>query len=114
RHLRDINYTSIVLKSAEREKNGRARMMGVPGELYRAVNGLRKAAEAELPGNSYYQVANRIAHLIEIVGPAEESATPSEDVVYDFAAMLTEVRKGVQEHLSGNRYYLAVNKLEEL
>jgi hypothetical protein len=78
------------------------------------VNGLRKAAEAELTGNSYYQVANRIAHLIEIVGPAEESATPSEDVAYDFAAMLTEVRKGVQEHLSGNRYYLAVNKLEEL
>jgi hypothetical protein len=104
----------VVLKSAEREKNGRARMMGVSGELYRAVLGLRQAAEAGLPGNSYYQAANRITHLIEIVGQAEENAAPSEDSAYDFATMLAEVRKGVQSHLSGNRYYLAINKLEEL
>jgi hypothetical protein len=89
-------------------------MMGVPGELYRAVNGLRKAAEARLTGNHYYQTANRIADLIELIGPAEQSGRPGEDKAYDFATMLAEVRRSVQSHLSGNSYYIAVNKLDEL
>jgi hypothetical protein len=88
--------------------------MGTPGELYRAVNGLRKAAEAELTGNAYYQAASQITHLIEIIGPVEESPVPSKDPAAGFATALAEVRKGLQSGLTGNRYYLAVNQLEEL
>jgi hypothetical protein len=89
-------------------------MMGVSGELYRAVTGLRKAAEAGLIGNSYYQTANRIADLIELIGPAAEGAVPNEDAAHDFASALAGARKAVESHLSGNRYYMAINKLEEL
>jgi hypothetical protein len=89
-------------------------MMAESGELYRAVTGLRKAAEAGLTGNSYYQTANRIADLFEIIGPAAEGAAPSGDAAYDFAIMLAGVRKSVHSHLSGNRYYMAINKLDEI
>jgi hypothetical protein len=88
-------------------------MMGV-SELHLAVNGLRKAAETGLTDNSYYQTANRITHLIELIGPGEASRAPDEDAAFDLATMLAEVRKGVQSHLSGNRYYMAVNCLDEL
>jgi hypothetical protein len=88
--------------------------MGAPGELYHAVNALRKAAEAELTGNGYYQAANRIAHLIEIIGPVEESPAPSKDRAAGFVTALAEVRNGLQSGLLGNRYYMAINKLEEL
>src|SRR5215813_8955176 len=88
--------------------------MGVSGELYRAAAGLRKAAETEFIGNAFYQAANQIALLIEIMRPAAESDAPIGDPAHDFATMLAEVRKGVQSELSGNSYYLAVNKLEEL
>jgi hypothetical protein len=89
-------------------------MMGVSGDLYRAVNGLRKAAEAELTGNTYYQTVNRIEAFTEIIGPVEETAIPGEDTAYGIATTLIEVRKEVQSHLSDNRYYMAVNRLEEL
>jgi hypothetical protein len=89
-------------------------MTDAGGELYRAVNSLRKAAEAALTGNNYYQAANRIADLIELIGPAGESTAPTEEAARGFPAALARARTGVESHLSGNRYYMAINKLDEL
>jgi hypothetical protein len=89
-------------------------MMDAGGELYWAVNGLRKGAEAGLTGNSYYQAANRIADLMELIGTARESAASSKEAGPGFPLALADARKSLALHLSGNRFYMAINKLEEL
>ena len=43
-------------------------MTGASEDLLQAVYGLRKAAEGQFTGNAYYQVANEINELIELLG----------------------------------------------
>ncbi len=88
-------------------------MTGTSQSLLRAVFGLRRATEAELSGNSYYRVANRIDDLIESIGWSN-GAVSAPGAATGFAALFADVRKEVAANLSGNRYYIVAQKLDEL
>src|SRR5258706_7951761 len=83
-------------------------------DLYRVVRNLRKAAEVEFAGNSYYLVSNEITGLIELIGWGKENAPTANDLVKEFFAALHDVRRLAETELSGNRFYLVSHKLEEL
>ena len=83
-------------------------------DLLQAAYGLRKAAEAEFTGNTYYQVANEIDGLIESVGGNEGGVTPGQGAAYGFATMVDEVRRLAKARTDGNQYYSIVVKLDRL
>ena len=85
-----------------------------PDDLLQAVYGLRKAAEGELTGNAYYQVANEIDALIESLGASGGSVPASQGAAYGFATMIEEVRKLAKTRTAGNQYYFIVCKLDLL
>ncbi len=89
-------------------------MTGESGGLFRAVYGLRKAAEAEFNDNAYYQATARISELIELLGWDQDKAPAEERAPAGFAAKLGEVRKAVEGGISGNRFYLVSQKLDTL
>jgi len=89
-------------------------MTGASEELLQAVYGLRKAAEAEFKGNTYYQVANQINGLIEQFGWGGRSVSAGKGAAYGFASMLADVRKIVETSTSGNRYYMMAHELNLL
>jgi hypothetical protein len=89
-------------------------MTGASEDLLRAVYGLRKAAEAQFTGNAYYQVANDINELIEMLGWREDAVAPGQDAVLGFATMLDEVRKFAKTGTSGSMYSATLYKLDEL
>ena len=70
--------------------------------LLQAVQGLRKAAEAEFTGNTYYQVSNEINELIELLGWGAGDVAPGQGAAYGFATMLAEVRKLAEASTSAN------------
>jgi hypothetical protein len=86
----------------------------VSEDLLQAVYGLRKAAEAEFTGNTYYQVANEIDGLIETVGGNYASVSPGQGAAYGFATMIDEVRRLAKARTAGNEYYSIVVKLDRL
>ncbi len=83
-------------------------------DLLQAAYGLRKAAEAEFTGNTYYQIANEIDGLIESLGGNEGGVTPGQDAAYGFATMIGEVRRLAKARTEGNQYYSIVVKLDRL
>ncbi|MGO9983029.1 MAG: hypothetical protein ACLPIX_02315 [Rhodomicrobium sp.] len=90
-------------------------MTGSSGEFLQAVYGLRKAAEAEFSGNTYYRVANHIAGVIELVGWGDGGGVPlGNQAAYGFATSLAAVRKQLEASASGNRFSLIANQLDEL
>jgi hypothetical protein len=89
-------------------------MTGGLADFLRALRGLQEAAEARFAGNSYYQVSNEIAGLIELTGLDTKGVPPSVEASSGFEAMLGEVRKLTEASLSGNNYYMAANRLETL
>ncbi|MBI4724159.1 MAG: hypothetical protein HY765_03975 [Rhodomicrobium sp.] len=89
-------------------------MTGASEELFRAVYGLRKAAEAQFTGNTYCQVTNLINAMIESLGWGEGGIPPGKGAAYGFAAMLEDVRKQAEACLTGEDYRLVAHKLDEL
>jgi hypothetical protein len=89
-------------------------MTEAPADLLQAVYGLKRAAEAEFQGNSYYSVTNEIAGLIEVLGGDVSSVAPGKGAAHGFASALGDARKAVDSSLSGNRYYLAAHRLDAL
>jgi hypothetical protein len=83
-------------------------------DLLQAVYSLRKAAEAEFTGNTYYQVANEIDGLIETVGGNEGGFTPGQGAAYGFATAIDEVRRLAKARTEGNQYYSIAVKLDRL
>ncbi len=83
-------------------------------ELLQSVYGLRKAAEAEFKGNTYYQITNEIAGLLDLIGWGGGDVEPGKDASYGYASMLEEVRKQAKATISGNLYYLIQSKLDVL
>ena len=79
-----------------------------------ALYGLRKAAEAQFTGNAYYQVANEINGLIELLGSGDGRVPAGQDAAYGFATMLDEVRKLAEAGTSRNQYFAIVCKLDLL
>ncbi len=89
-------------------------MTGASEDLLQAVYGLRKAAEAQFTGNDYYQVANEIAVLIELLGWGDGPVPVGQGASYGFATMLDEVRKLARASTSGSQYNVIVHKLDGL
>ena len=89
-------------------------MTGGSADFLRALRGLQEAAGAQFTGNSYYQVSNEIAGLIELTGLDTKGVPPSAEASGGFEAMLGEVRKLAEASLSGNNYYMAANRFETL
>ena len=89
-------------------------MTGASEDLLQAVYGLRKAAEAQFTGNDYYQVANEIAVLIELLGWGDGPVPVGQGASYGFATMLDEVRKLARASTSGSQYNVIVHKLDRL
>ena len=83
-------------------------------DLLQAAFGLRKAAEAEFTGNTYYQIANEIDSLVESLGGNAGGVTPGQDAAYGFATMIGEVRRLAKVRTEGNEYYSIVVKLDRL
>jgi nicotinate-nucleotide--dimethylbenzimidazole phosphoribosyltransferase len=86
----------------------------VSEDLLQAVHSLRKAAEAEFTGNTYYQAANEIDSLIETVGGNEGGVTPGQGAAYGFATAIDEVRRLAKARTGGNQYYSIIVKLDRL
>jgi hypothetical protein len=85
------------------------------GNFFRALEELRKAAEAELTGNAYYLAANQIADLFETIDPERGSAhSPSNHQTAGFESALAEVRQLTGKELEGNLFYRVSNKLDAL
>ena len=80
-------------------------MTGASEDLLQAVYGLRKAAEGQFTGNAYYQVANEINELIEVLGWGSGEAGPGQGAAYGFATMLDEVRKLARTGTSGSSVF---------
>ena len=89
-------------------------MTGASEDLLQAVYGLRKAAEGQFTGNAYYQVANEINELIELLGWGSGEAAPGQGAAYGFATMLDEVRKFAKTGTSGSLYSAITYKLDVL
>lgn len=90
-------------------------MSTISADLLRAISRLRKATQAELHGNAYYLAANQIANLSELMGAGDASADPpSNSGAGGFVAALASLRAQVEKQLSGNVFYLASWRLDEL
>ena len=89
-------------------------MTGASEDLLQAVYGLRKAAEGQFTGNAYYQVANEVNELIELLGWGSGEAAPGQGAAYGFATMLAEVRKFAKTGTSGSLYSAITYKLDVL
>ena len=89
-------------------------MTGASEDLLQAVYGLRKAAEGQFTGNAYYQVANEVNELIELLGWGSGEAAPGQGAAYGFATMLDEVRKLAKTSTSGSLYSAITYKLDVL
>ncbi len=89
-------------------------MTGASEDLLQAVYGLRKAAEGQFTGNAYYQVANEINELIEVLGWGSGEAGAGQGAAYGFATMLDEVRKLAKTGTSGSLYSAITYKLDVL
>ncbi len=85
-----------------------------PAGLLEAVYGLRRAAEAQFAGNTYYQVANEINDLTELLGLHSGSVPVGQGASYGFATMLAEIRKAVEACTSTDRRSAIAHKLDVL
>ena len=85
-----------------------------PAGLLEAVYGLRRAAEAQFIGNTYYQVANEITDLTELLGLHSGSVPVGQGASYGFATMLAEIRKASEACTSTGRRAAIAHKLDVL
>ena len=85
-----------------------------PAGLLEAVYGLRRAAEAQFTGNAYYQVANEITDLTELLGLHSGSVPVGQGASYGFATMLAEIRKASEACTSTGRRAAIAHKLDVL
>ncbi len=85
-----------------------------PEGLLEAVYGLRRAAEAQFSGNTYYQVSNEINGLSELLGLQSGSVPVGKAASYGFATMLDEIRKAAQACTSPERSSAVAHKLDVL
>ncbi len=84
-------------------------------DLWKALNGLRRAADNELSGESHRAASQQIADLMRLTGvQGEDASGEAADASLGFAASLAEVRRLAERDLSGNTFYLASKTLDEL
>lgn len=84
-------------------------------DLWNALIGLQRAADRELGGENHRVATQHIADLLRLTGlqGEDEGSVPS-DASLGFAAALAEVRSLAERDLSGNTFYIASKKLDEL
>jgi hypothetical protein len=78
-----------------------------------ALDGLRRAATAELSGNAYYLAMGRIEELEELAG-SKGALLPEAGAPIDLRTALTEARNRAVSELASNAYSLAAKKLDAL
>jgi hypothetical protein len=84
-------------------------------DLWKALIGLRRAADNELSGESHRAASQHIADLLTLTGvQGEDAGIAPSDASLGYAASLAEVRSLAERDLSGNAFYLASKILDEL
>lgn len=89
-------------------------MRRASGELFQAVEGLRRAVEAEFTDNSYYLLSQQVAEVYELLGWDIDNARIFNGAHPRFTLALNDVRRRVEEELFDNRFYLVAHKLDVL
>ncbi len=84
--------------------------------LAAAIFQVAREAEAELTGNVYYMVTQKLTELREIVlsGVSDPSAgrAPGDMKLIGLAPAMTSLKSKMETGLQDNRYYLAAHKLD--
>ena len=84
-------------------------------DLWKALIGLRRAADNELSGESHRVASQHLADLLTLTGvQGEDAGIAPSDASLSYAASLAEVRSLAERDLSGNTFYLASKILDEL
>ncbi len=90
-------------------------MAKTSGELFEALEGLRKAALSEFSGNAYYLISGEITDLFEVLGPRGAALQAyQESGSANFEAALGRARKMAEADLTGNPFYRVAHKLDLL
>ncbi len=86
--------------------------------LAAAVSNIRREAQAELGGDTYYMVAQKLTELREIIlNGCGDDVYRNEDFrprLVGLSPALSSLRTKIETELRDNRYYLATHKLDVL